>query len=240
MPGVSRTDRLHALYEELRRRGPDGATGPELAERFGVSIRTITRDLATLQRTGAPIVAQPGPGGGYALDTSATLPPVSLAPAQGVAVAVALAALPPGSPFAADAAAARDKVWDALGPGERARAAALSQRVRVGSGDGRGAADDGASPVVLRAAEDALARSRVLLVTHRPASAAPPARFLVEPTLLAHARDRWWLVGWKRSGLPQEPGRWVWLPLAEIRAAHVTAEAFAPRPVADVGDPPDA
>jgi len=76
MPGVSRTDRLHALYEELRRRGPDGATGPELAERFGVSIRTITRDLATLQRTGAPIVAQRGPGGGYALDTSATLPPV--------------------------------------------------------------------------------------------------------------------------------------------------------------------
>jgi len=94
MPGVSRTDRLHALYEELRRRGPDGATGPELAERFGVSIRTITRDLATLQRTGAPIVAQRGPGGGYALDTSATLPPVSLAPAQGVAVAVALANRP--------------------------------------------------------------------------------------------------------------------------------------------------
>ena len=126
---MNRTDRLYALAEELRRAGRTGTTGPRLARTFEVSARTIKRDIAALQQTGAPVRAQAGPGGGYVLESSASLPPVNFTPAQAVAVAVALAALAPGSPFAVDGTAARGKVWDALDPAARRRAEALTRRV---------------------------------------------------------------------------------------------------------------
>ncbi len=128
---MNRTERLYALAEELRRAGRTGTTGPRLAAALEVSERTIKRDVAALQQAGLTIWAQAGPGGGYVLDPSASLPPVNFTPGQAVAVAVALATLPPGSPFAVDALAARGKVWDALAAGDRARAEALAARVWV-------------------------------------------------------------------------------------------------------------
>jgi predicted DNA-binding transcriptional regulator YafY len=142
---VNKTERLYAVAEELRRAGPAGTTGPRLARRLEVSERTIKRDVSALQQAGLPIWAQAGPGGGYVLDASASLPPVNFTPQQAVAVAVALAALPPGSPFAVDAAAAQGKVWDALGPEARERATALAARVWIDHGP-RPAPDGGARP----------------------------------------------------------------------------------------------
>jgi predicted DNA-binding transcriptional regulator YafY len=89
---MNRTDRLHALGEELRRAGPRGRTASQLATWLEVSTRTVKRDAAALQQAGLPVWAQAGPGGGYVLDAVATLPLVNLTPAQAVAVAVALAA----------------------------------------------------------------------------------------------------------------------------------------------------
>src|SRR5690606_15327079 len=129
---VNRTERLYAVAEELRRAGPTGTTGARLAAALEVSERTIKRAVAALQQAGLTVWAQPGPGGGYVLDPSASLPPVNFTPGQAVAVAVALATLPPGSPFAVDARVARGKVWDALAAGDRARAEALAARGSIG------------------------------------------------------------------------------------------------------------
>jgi predicted DNA-binding transcriptional regulator YafY len=131
---VNKTERLYAVAEELRRAGPAGTTGPRLARLLEVSERTIKRDVSALQQAGLPIWAQAGPGGGYVLDASASLPPVNFTPQQAVAVAIALAALPPGSPFGVDAAAAQGKLWDALGPDARERAEALAARVWIDHG----------------------------------------------------------------------------------------------------------
>jgi len=76
---VNRTDRLHALSEELRRAGQHGRTAARLAGWLEVSTRTIKRDVAALQQAGLPVWSQAGPGGGYVLDEAATLPPVNLA-----------------------------------------------------------------------------------------------------------------------------------------------------------------
>lgn len=135
---MNKTERLYATAEELRRAGRTGTTGARLARLFEVSERTVKRDVSALQQAGLPVWAQAGPGGGYVLDPSASLPPVNFSPQQAVAVAVALAALPPGSPFAVDAAAAQGKVWDALGPEARERAAALAARVWIDRGDTAG------------------------------------------------------------------------------------------------------
>lgn len=52
-------------------------TAEALAERFGVTARTIFRDLATLREARLPLLSSPGRGGGYALDRSYVLPPVN-------------------------------------------------------------------------------------------------------------------------------------------------------------------
>jgi predicted DNA-binding transcriptional regulator YafY len=73
---MRRTERLFALADHLRGRRT-GVTAQELADRFGVTIRTIYRDLQSLQRAELPLRADRGRGGGYALDRHYSLPPVN-------------------------------------------------------------------------------------------------------------------------------------------------------------------
>jgi len=73
---MRRTERLFALGEYLRGRRT-GVTAEELAERFGVTIRTIYRDLDSLRAADLPLTAERGRGGGYALERSYSLPPVN-------------------------------------------------------------------------------------------------------------------------------------------------------------------
>jgi predicted DNA-binding transcriptional regulator YafY len=73
---MRRKSRLFALAEALRARRT-GITAEELAQRFGVTVRTIYRDLEALQASGLPLRADRGRGGGYALDKSYQLPPVN-------------------------------------------------------------------------------------------------------------------------------------------------------------------
>src|SRR4051812_43493726 len=74
---MNRQARLFALAEHLRARR-SGVTAETLAERYGVSVRTIYRDLDTLRDAALPVRADRGRGGGYALDKSYSLPPVAL------------------------------------------------------------------------------------------------------------------------------------------------------------------
>jgi predicted DNA-binding transcriptional regulator YafY len=85
---MRRTERLFALAEYLRGRRT-GVTAEALAERFGVTIRTIYRDLDALREASLPIGAERGRGGGYALDRSYSLPPVNFTPRE-AALLVAL------------------------------------------------------------------------------------------------------------------------------------------------------
>ncbi|UCM90915.1 helix-turn-helix transcriptional regulator [Streptomyces marincola] len=63
---------------------------PALAERLGVSTRTIRRDIDRLRRLDYPIEAGLGPAGGYRLGAGAALPPLPLDEDEAVAVAVGL------------------------------------------------------------------------------------------------------------------------------------------------------
>ncbi|WNG42843.1 YafY family transcriptional regulator [Archangium minus] len=70
---MSRAARLLELLQLLRRhRAP--ITGPALAEELGISLRTLYRDIATLQAQGAHIQGEPGLG--YVLRPGFTLPPL--------------------------------------------------------------------------------------------------------------------------------------------------------------------
>jgi predicted DNA-binding transcriptional regulator YafY len=76
---MKRQARLLAIMEHLRGRRT-GITAESLAERFGVTVRTIYRDLDALRDAEIPLQADRGPGGGYALDRSYSLPPINFNP----------------------------------------------------------------------------------------------------------------------------------------------------------------
>jgi len=70
---MTRTERLLQLMQILRRhRYP--LTGAELARELGISLRSIYRDIATLQQQGAHITGEAGLG--YVLQPGFTLPPL--------------------------------------------------------------------------------------------------------------------------------------------------------------------
>ena len=70
---MSRSERLLDLLQILRGyRQP--VSGQVLADRLGVSIRTLYRDIATLQGQGADIQGEPGLG--YVLKPGFMLPPL--------------------------------------------------------------------------------------------------------------------------------------------------------------------
>ena len=61
MLSLSRAQRLLDLIQELRRhRRP--VSGAALAEELGISLRTLYRDIATLNAQGAKIDGEPGVG----------------------------------------------------------------------------------------------------------------------------------------------------------------------------------
>jgi predicted DNA-binding transcriptional regulator YafY len=114
-PDVTRQARLFAIAEYLRGRRT-GATAQAIADRFGVTLRTVYRDLFALRLADLPLHAEQGRGGGYALDRHYTLPPINLN-AREAAVLVALGSYATAMrllPFHETLAGALDKVRGAL------------------------------------------------------------------------------------------------------------------------------
>lgn len=112
---MQRQARLVALTEHLRARRT-GVTAGALAERFGVTVRTIYRDLDLLRAADLPLHAEQGRGGGYALDRHYTLPPINLnAREAALLVAVVTQAVRMRAiPFTDSLQGALDKVRGAL------------------------------------------------------------------------------------------------------------------------------
>jgi predicted DNA-binding transcriptional regulator YafY len=81
----TRTLRLLSLLQ-ARRHWP----GLELAERLGVSVRTLRRDVDRLRELGYPVDAERGVAGGYHMAPGAALPPLVLDDTEAVALTVGL------------------------------------------------------------------------------------------------------------------------------------------------------
>ncbi|MGI8627230.1 MAG: helix-turn-helix transcriptional regulator [Geodermatophilaceae bacterium] len=225
---MNRTDRLYAIAEELRTAGRRGRTSAWLARRFEVAGRTVKRDVTALQESGLPIWSQPGPGGGYVLDASATLPPLNLTAAEATAVALALAAMPQ-LPFAADGRSALSKILAAMTEEERARAEALGDRLWIR--DRRPAA----RPAVSGVLDEAIRRGVVTVLDYVDKKGMVTRRRAVEPMALAANGGHWFLLAWCRR---RRAGRWF--RLDRVEAAHLTTEIAPARDLEETfGNPPE-
>jgi len=110
---MRRTDRLFDLLRILR----DGKlhTAQEMADRLAVSVRTIYRDMDTLQASGVPVAGERGVG--YRATGAITLPPLSLTPAELEALNLGIAIVSEaGDPDLARAAVSLGDKLDALLP----------------------------------------------------------------------------------------------------------------------------
>ena len=94
--------RLLSLFTVRRSWG-----GDELAQRLGVTPRTIRRDVERLRELGYQVRAVPGPYGGYELGAGTGLPPLLLDDDAAVAVAVGLRAVAGGAVAGMEEAAVR-------------------------------------------------------------------------------------------------------------------------------------
>src|SRR5712672_1679494 len=88
----SRTLRLLSLLQ-THRYWP----GAELADRLGISVRSLRRDIDRLRELGYPVKAQRGVEGGYQLSAGAALPPLLLDDEEAVALAIGLSAAAQGA-----------------------------------------------------------------------------------------------------------------------------------------------
>lgn len=114
---MRRTDRLFELIQLLR----DGRLhrGKDLAERLGVSLRTLYRDMDTLTVSGIPVEGERGLG--YMMTAPITLPPLNLTLTELEALHLGLAVVSKAADEELQRAAASlsDKV-DAVLPEDRA------------------------------------------------------------------------------------------------------------------------
>lgn len=221
---MKRAERLHALSEMLRRSGTRGVTAERLAREFDVSARTVKRDLASLAQSGAALWSRPGPGGGYGLATGSTLPPVSLSPAQAVALLAAVSAAP-DAPYSDLATAGVQKILDVLDPATRTRTQELAQRVWVDAPP--------TPPRAIRSAlEQAMSEQRVVRIRYTANGGATTTRD-VEPVLFASTSGKWYLIGWCRT---RDAMRWF--AVSRIERAAVTGASCSGHAVAEVGEPP--
>lgn len=184
---MSRAARLLDLVQALRRRrGP--VSGAALAAEFGVSLRTIYRDVLTLQAQGAPIEGEAGLG--YVLKPGFTLPPLMFSrdELEALTLGARLVAQRADTPLAKASADALAKIEAVLPP-------ELREDIEHGAllaGPARASWPDSIDLASLR---QALRAERVVELEYRDAKGAPSAR-RVWPVALAYFEQVRVLVAW--------------------------------------------
>lgn len=106
-------------------------TVKELAGEFGVSSRTILRDLQELSELGVPLYSEVGPHGGYQVLNERVLPPIAFTEEEAVAIFFASHALRHYSflPFETESSSALSKFYNYMSGDIRDRIDEMKNRV---------------------------------------------------------------------------------------------------------------
>jgi predicted DNA-binding transcriptional regulator YafY len=111
---MTKSKRLLELMMTINRKRK--FTVKELASLFGVSSRTILRDLQELSELGVPLYSEVGPHGGYQVLNERVLPPISFTEGEALSVFFAIYALRhyASLPFASESSSALQKFFSFL------------------------------------------------------------------------------------------------------------------------------
>jgi predicted DNA-binding transcriptional regulator YafY len=218
---VRSSARLLRLLSLLQARA--GWSGAELADRLGVTTRTVHNDVERLRSLGYPVHASPGVGGGYRLGAGAALPPLLLDDEEALAVAVGLRTAANGSVTGIQETSVR-----ALTKLEQVLPSRLRHRVRAMQAATVEIPVPGPTvdPEVLTAIAGACRDHQRLRFDYRDHDGSASVR-TVEPHRLVHDRGRWYLVAWD-----VDRQDWRTFRADRVQPRTPTGPRFAPR------DPP--
>ncbi len=214
---MNRFDRVTAILIHLQAKR--NVSGAALAEQFGVSVRTIYRDLRTLAEAGVPLIGEPGIG--YSLAEGYRLPPVMFTREEATALLTAekMVARLTDAPTAQLSRAAMDKVRAVLRRPDRDHLATLEPRIQV-----LGPRDQSGRPPAYQQLVAAMAAHRVVQLRYQTAENAAPTTRDIEPLTLYLSRQ-WHVVAYCRLRQTIRTFR-----LDRIQALELRPEVFAERP----------
>ncbi|WP_443050823.1 WYL domain-containing protein [Streptomyces sp. H27-D2] len=169
-------------------------SGGALADRLGVTPRTVRRDVDRLRGLGYPVHSAPGSAGGYQLGAGAELPPLLLDDEEAVAVAVGLRTAAGGGVEGIEETSVRAlaKLEQVLPNRLRRRVAALNSFTVPMLGGSRGPTVEAGTLTELAYACRDQERLRFEYRDHNGSV----TRRTAEPHRLVCTRHRWYLVAW--------------------------------------------
>jgi predicted DNA-binding transcriptional regulator YafY len=169
--------------------------GGELAERLGVSGRTIRRDVERLRELGYPVQSLTGPAGGYRLQAGTAMPPLLLDEDEAIAIAVGLRTAARASVTGIEETAIRAlvKLEQVLPAHLRRRVAALGSATVAPPAGG-----PTVDPQELTEIGAACRDRECLRFGYKTRDGAVSRRH-VEPHALVNRGRRWYLVAWDRG-----------------------------------------
>ncbi len=202
-------------------------TGPELADRLGVTTRTVRRDVDRLRALGYPVRAGQGVGGGYQLGSGTALPPLLLDDEESVAVAVSLRLAAGGTVAGLGEPAMRTlgKLDQVLPARLRASVEAVSQATVT-----LGRRDQLVEGAVVALLARAARGCREVRFAYAAASGVETSR-RAEPYRLVATTSRWYLLAWDL-----ERADWRSFRLDRMGEVRETTFGFRPRKAPDAAE----
>jgi predicted DNA-binding transcriptional regulator YafY len=214
MPG--RLLRLLSLLQSRRR-----WSGSELAQRLGVTDRTVRRDIDRLRELDYPVEGATGATGGYRLTSGKNLPPLLLDDDEAIAVAIGLVTAAGGSVAGIEENSIRAlaKLEQVLPTRLRPRLAALTSATATVPHRDAPRVD----PTVLATLASCCRDQQLLSFDYRSRGGQTSER-RVEPHNLVTVQGRWYLLAW-------DPDRADWriFRVDRIGRPSPTHRHFTPR-----------
>jgi predicted DNA-binding transcriptional regulator YafY len=202
-------------------------TGAELAERLGVTGRTIRNDIERLRALGYAVDATRGPAGRYKLGIGTKLPPLLLDDDEAVALAVGLRTVTSMQGIEEISARTLAKLEHVLPHRLQRKVVALRDAVAAGpENTGSNVDDPMVDPAVLAEIAAAVRDHIELRFDYRS------TRREVEPYRLISWQRRWFLVARDPASDEWTPFRVDWV---EALRSH-GGRRFTPRPLPDQDD----
>ncbi|MFJ4952786.1 helix-turn-helix transcriptional regulator [Streptomyces sp. NPDC088760] len=195
--------------------------GGELADRLGVSRRTVRRDVDRLRELGYPVQATKGADGGYRLVAGKAMPPLVLDDEEAVAIAVGLRAGAGHAVEGVEEASVRAlaKLEQVLPSRLRHRVSTLQAATTpLTSGDGPSIA-----PETLTVMASTVAGHERLRFAYRDKDGSASRR-LTEPHRLVSTGRRWYLVAYDL-----DRADWRTFRVDRVSEPFATGVRFAPR-----------
>lgn len=191
---MNRLDRLTAILTQLQSKRLIKAQ--EIADRFGISIRTVYRDIRALEEAGVPIIGEAGFG--YSLVEGYRLPPIQFTKEEAMAILVAekivekVADKESGKHFNA----AMYKIKSVLKSTEKDTLEYLSDQVAVFRN--RNSLFSEGKDRLLQSVLSSLTEKHPLFLTYTTFEEEVTTERTVEPVGVYYSFEQWYLIAWCR------------------------------------------